>query len=207
MTCVRVFASILLLTAVVGGERVSAQSASRTWDVSAQLSVLRLGEFDALSTGIGGRVTKDLTKAVALDGEFVFVPRDTVSLLNSVGNGQVAGVRYERRRVDGFVGVKAGRRFDRVGIFAKVRPGFSRLTNTGADCTGDVCALMLLAVPDYKTEFAVDLGAVLEFYGSDRLVARVDLGDAFIRHRGQAVPGSSGSSHNFASKFGIGFRF
>ena len=90
---------------------------------------------------------------------------------------------------------------------APQRPGFSRLPNTGVNCAGDVCALILLAVPEYKPEFALDLGAVVEFYTSSRLVTRIDIGDTFIRHRSQAPPCSGCSSHNFASKFGFGLRF
>ena len=91
-----------------------------------------------------------------------------------------------------------------------MRPGFVRLSDQCVDCVGEVCALatMLLARPVYRTEFALDLGAVLEFYPSARTVARVDFGDTMIRHRSQAAPPCSNcTSHNFASRIGIGFRF
>ena len=68
--------------------------------------------------------------------------------------------------------------------------------------------LMLLAVPEYRTEFAFDLGGVLEFYPSARTVARIDAGDTMIRHRSSAVPPCQEcTTHNFSSRFGVGVRF
>ena len=71
-----------------------------------------------------------------------------------------------------------------------------------------MCALMLFARPEYRTEFALDLGGIVEFYPTRRTVARVDFGDVMIRHRSAAVPPCSDcTSHNFTSRFGIGLRF
>ena len=95
-------------------------------------------------------------------------------------------------------------------MFGKVRPGFTRLYDSGLECVGEMCALVLLARPDYRAEFALDLGGVLEFYPSVRTVMRFELSDIMIRHGGRFTPpcwGSSCTSHNLSSRAGIGFRF
>ena len=96
-----------------------------------------------------------------------------------------------------------------MGLFAKVRPGFTVLADRGIDCLGDVCALMLLAVPEYRSEFALDFGSVVEIYPSTRWLARVDVGSLMIRHRSTAPPCAAGdcTTFNLATSFGMGVRF
>lgn len=52
------------------------------------------------------------------------------------------------------------------------------------------------------TRFAFDLGEVIEFYPTRRLILRVDLGDTVIRN---SQPGRT--SHNFQTGASIGIRF
>lgn len=183
-----------------------AQSAP-TSDVTAQVTVLRLTDADASSTGIGARVSAGLSRWLSLDGEVTFTPSDEVSTAIRVAGQNDGGLVYQRRRVDGLLGVKAGYRSGRVGVFAKARPGFSRLSNQGIDCRGDVCALILIAPPEYKTQFIMDIGGVVEFYPSDRLLARIDIGNTIVRHRGSAPPCNGCTRNNLTSKFGFGLRF
>jgi hypothetical protein len=181
-----------------------AQPAPRA-DVSAQLSMLRLSEHDVKGTGVGvgGRVTAGLFRWTSIDGELTFTPNDDLPLGMEGG-----GLTYHRRRTDGFLGVKVGRQFERFGVFAKARPGFSRLTDKGVGCGGDVCALILIAPPVYQTEFVFDLGGVVEFYPAGRIVTRVDVGNTFIRHRSSAPPCSDCTSRtNLSAAFGAGVRF
>jgi hypothetical protein len=120
-------------------------------------------------------------------------------------------IRHYRQRTEAFFGAKLGYRSERFGVFAKLRPGFTSLSErSGPDmCEGEVCAFVLLARPEYRTEFAMDLGGILEFYPSRRLVARFELGDTIIRHRSTAPPcwGAGCTSNNVSSKFGFGLRF
>jgi hypothetical protein len=185
----------------------SAQSTSSGVEVGVQTSFLRLSDSQTTSTGIGGRVSFDVTSWAALEAEGQFFPNDDV-LLNSATLAD-AGIAYERRRADGFFGLKIGRRSDKLGLFAKARPGFTSLMDKGVRCLADVCALMLLARAEYRTEFAFDLGGVLELYPSRRTVARFDLGDTMIRHRSFAPPcwGSPCTSHNLTTRVGFGVRF
>ena len=168
---------------------------------------MQLGELDATTVGIGGRLTFDLTRWIAIDGELNLFPDDDLSLGPGTGGNLTAGLIYHRRRTDGFAGLRLGSRFDRVGVFARVRPGFSQLTDQGIECNGDVCALILLAVPEYRTAFALDLGGGLEFHSTPRTVARVDVGDVMIWNRSFTPPCSDCTTHNFTTRLGFGVRF
>jgi hypothetical protein len=201
-------------TIVVGAWLCAAPSASAQADVSrleagVQASVLRLSDFGSTSTGIGGRITFNVSRWAALEAEGTFFPQDDVRLpAATITNFRVT---HYRKRTDGFFGAKLGYRGERFGLFAKVRPGFTILSQrNGPDmCDGMLCPLVLLVRPEYRTEFAMDLGGVFEFYPSRRFVARFEFGDTIIRHRSFAPPcwGEGCTSNNVSSKFGIGFRF
>jgi hypothetical protein len=193
---------------VMGPARFAfAQSGVPGSDVAFQASMLRLTEdsVEGTSWSFGGRVTARVFRWISLDGELTYAPTD--DLEQSFGTSDAGGLTYHRSRLDGLLGVKVGPRFDRVGVFAKVRPGFSNLTGEGVGCDGDVCALILIAPPEYGTEFIMDLGGVVEFYPSDRLLARVDVGTTFIRHRSFAPPCSDCTSTNLNAGVGFGVRF
>lgn len=191
---------------VAGAE---AQPAPARLEVGGHLQVLRLSDSGDTNVGVGGRVTFDVTNWWSVEGEYQFLPADTLSTGTVLPDGSRLGIDYERRRSTMLAGVKLGYRGERVGLFGKVRPGVTVLSDRGVDCRGDVCALVLLAVPEYRPEFALDLGGVLELYPSSRWVARVDLGDLVIRHRSTAPPCVAGTctTHNFAASVGIGVRF
>jgi hypothetical protein len=201
---------IAVLVFLGGPWTALAQTGPSRLEIGAQASFLRLSDFGSTSAGLGGRVTFDLTTWAAIEAEADFFPNDDI-VFQPANLSSDFRLSYQRKRADGFVGVKLGMRTDKVGVFAKVRPGFTSLTdNGGPGCTGEVCALILLMRPEYRTEFAFDLGGVLEFYPSVRTVVRFDLGDTMIRHRSLAVPPcfSGGcTSHNLSSGMGVGMRF
>jgi hypothetical protein len=198
---------IAALVVFAGVGTLSAQTVQPRLDVGAQISTLRFGDADASNVAVGARATFDLTRWFAIDAAVNFAPRDNVTSNSALSAGTL-GLVYRRSRIDALAGVKIGYRGQRVGIFAKVRPGITRLTDKGVECKGDVCALVLLVVPEYRTELAVDYGAVVEFYPSSRVVARFDVGDMVVRHRAaQAPPFTVGASHNLSSGVGIGFAF
>jgi hypothetical protein len=205
-------ASILPILVVVlcSGDVASAQPAASRLEVGAQASFLRLSDFDTTNAGVGGRVSYDLARWVAVVGEADFFPSDDVTLPPSTLTPGLR-VTYARKRAAAFFGMKTGIRGDKLGVFAKASPGFTRLSAAGvpAQCAGTLCPLALLVRPEYRTEFAFDLGGVLEFYPSARTVARFELGDTMIRHRSMAPPcwQSQCTSHNLSSLMGAGFRF
>jgi hypothetical protein len=139
--------------------------------------------------GFGGRVTYDFNDNFALDGEAAYFPQ------NPSGNfGQTVAL----------AGLKAGIRQEKIGVFAKVRPGVVRFG-------GDFFKAYNIQSQDH---FAVDVGGVVEFYPSKRFVVRVDLGDTIIPFGQDTVRGPlppyvtrPGTTHNFQASIGVGFKF
>ena len=201
MVVFRVTAFTALVALAGGVLPAAAQAPEGRVSVAAHVTWLQLQDLDATSVGVGGRVTVDLTRWLAIDGDMSVYPNDDFAL------GGSFGLIYRRQRIDGFGGVLVGVRRDRFGAFAKLRPGFTHLSDRGIDCGGDICALALIAPPNYGTEFALDWGGVVEFYPSARTVARVDAGDVMIWNRAYAPPCTNCTTHNFSTKIGFGVRF
>jgi hypothetical protein len=201
---------ILVVVFLCSADVASAQPAASRLEVGAQASFLSLSDFDTTNAGVGGHLSYDLAKWTAVEAEASFFPNDDVTLPPSSLAPNLR-VTYARKRAAAFFGVKTGIRGDKLGLFAKARPGFTRLTAAGtpALCSGTLCPLALLVRPEYRTEFAFDLGGVLEVYPSGRTVARFELGDTMIRHRSMAPPcwQARCTSHNLSSLVGAGFRF
>jgi hypothetical protein len=106
--------------------------------------------------------------------------------------------RTDGRVLQGLFGVKVGRKFDKVGIFGKARTGFVQYTNGKANA-------------DSATNFAADLGGVLEFYPTKRFITRFDFGDNIVRVGGQRFSNTlilpARTQHNFQFSAGFGIRF
>ena len=159
------------------------------------------------NAGLGGRVSYEFLPWLAIEGELNFFPNDRLDVDSGVSSLMLQ-TQYSRRRLEGFVGPKIGVRGGKFGAFAKVRPGFAHLIDKGLGCVGEVCALVLLARPEYHPEFALDLGGIVEFYPTPRTIARFDLGATAIRHRSQyAPPCRDCTTQNFATSLGMGFKF
>ena len=131
--------------------------------------------------GLGGRYTYNLNKWIGFDSEVDFFLPDE-------------GPPYATQ---GLFGIKAGTRIKRVGVFAKVRPGFQ--TN--------------LVVNDREqVRFALDVGGVAEFYPNRHVVLRLDAGDVIIPFGNNIVGvGRSaqrlGTTHNLQCSLGFAIRF
>jgi hypothetical protein len=217
---------ILSLLAIVLHKSASAQSEDRKFEVGAQISGLAGGSFgDNESVGGGGRLTYNITKNLAVEGELNYFTSNRSDNLH---------------RFQGQFGVKSGLRFNRFGVFGKVRPGF---INTSQDfvvflptpCVsvpGTVCnqSFFPISGTDSDTGFSLDLGAVAELYPSKRIVVRLDVGDTILNRQGPtffsarpilvgqtspvfglssfiAIPGRSFTTHNLQLSAGVGFRF
>jgi hypothetical protein len=198
----------LLLSSWILVTPALAQSDRPAMEVAGHVALQQLNDSGTTTAGIGGRFGLELSRWVSLDAEVTFFPKDEFEIHPSADPPPPAQVSYARRRTDVLAGVKVGLRGDRFGLFGKVRPGFTHLTDRGIECIGAMCALMLFARPEYRTEFALDLGGIVEFYPTRRTVARVDFGDMMIRNRGTAAPPCADcTTHNFTSRFGFGLRF
>jgi hypothetical protein len=189
-----------------------AQSDPPKLEVGAQFVALRLGEFDGVDTGVGGRITYNFTRHLAADGEVnFFFPTDRFDTFLTFSSSAIR-TASSSQRIEGLFGLKAGARSKWVGAFGKVRPGFLHFTR-------DEFNPLILAPVDlhFKTEagFALDFGGVVELYPSRHSIVRLDLGDTVIRFsrlrqlnviilNQQPV---HFTNHNFQLSAGVGFRF
>ena len=175
--------------------------------------------------GFGARFTYNKTKNIAFEAEGNFFPE----------RQEVFGVP-DGHIFQGQFGVKAGRRCEKVGFFGKLRPGFVTFTKSsqfsgfrgvfvrhpsrGVD--------VLLDEPQFRTGkatyFSTDVGGVVEFYPSRRIVTRFDIGDTIIRYGEYGEPASvvcplccpcvtqlflrsAETKHNLQFSAGVGIRF
>ena len=196
---------LALLVCLAAGD-AAAQSAPPRFEAGGHVSTLRIGEAGNTNAGFGGHLGYDFARWLAVEAEMNLFPRDRIDV--ELGGSPITTTSWSRRRVEGFFGSKIGARGDRFGGFAKVRPGIVTLSNTGMGCVGEVCALILLPRPEYRTEFAIDLGGVFEFYPTPRTIARFDLGTTTIRHRSLGVPPCRDcTTNNLSTSVGMGFKF
>ena len=204
----------LLLCSVVG----YAQSTDvPRFELGAEFTSIRREDFGGgrNETGLGGRFTYNIHRSVALEAAgYVFPNRCFIC----ADNGRMSEALF---------GVKAGKRFEKWGLFAKARPGLVSFSRGHTD-------IIPLTTPEAfpfsfevkrANHFAFDLGAVLEFYPSKRIVTRFDAGDTLVHYGRRTInffvfdPADAGgiqlgsftrparTRHNFQFSAGIGFRF
>ena len=186
------------------------------FEVAGEFTALERGEFTGRRTdpGFGGRFTYNLNRVFSLETAGYFFPKGCFDCRQ---NGKVTEV---------VGGVKVGKRFDSWGIFGKARPGVISFSQGDFDIvpTGGGGAFPFRIESDSLNAFAADLGGVLEFYPSKRIVTRFDVGDTIIhfpsrrRNFVQFDPVTGGfnlvpfnvpsrTTHNFQFMTSIGFRF
>ncbi|HYY95434.1 MAG TPA: hypothetical protein VE713_13020 [Pyrinomonadaceae bacterium] len=207
-------ASASVLLALCASARGQAQDAPK-FEVGAEFSSLSVRSPDFAGTqdvvGAGARATYNVNDSLAFEAVGYVYRR--LKFSDAAVGGNAAQMQF---------GVKAGRRFQHFGVFAKARPGFVLF--------GDVPVLVgtqtinfegqQFVIPVFesrrKAYFSTDVGGVLEFYPSRCIVTRFDCGDTMIRygaHRASTfdaattfvVPAST--RHNFQFAAGVGFRF
>lgn len=161
--------------------------------------------------GFGGRFGYNLNDYLALEAEGNFFPR------------QQTVPRGGGRLLQGQFGAKIGKRWERLGIFGKARPGllsFSKVTQlvgTQQGFFGSIPIEFGIFRVKRKSYFSMDVGGVIEFYMSRRLMTRIDVGDTIVNYSEAAVGGFLASRpivrrppethHNFQFTAGVGFRF
>ena len=173
------------------GSEVRAQGNAPRFEIGGQFSLLSFNRpssqwGDLVSgqiaePGFGARFTYNVTNHIALEAEGNFFP----------GRNQDSGPLGHIYQ--GQFGVKAGKRFKKVGLFIKIRPGFVTFTKA-SQFTG--FRAITFIHPFYgevhyenaefrigkATYLSADVGSVVEFYPSRRLVTRLDVGDTIIRY-------------------------
>ena len=119
--------------------------------------------------GVGGRFTFNLNRHVGLEAAGYFSPGNCKTC-----TGVVTG-----KITEGLFGVKAGQRFRKFGIFGKVRPGFLSFSQGTADLIPAASGDFVNLVTHRRTDFATDVGGVLEIYPQKRWFLRLDSGVTF----------------------------
>lgn len=202
-----------LLTLVAFASVVVGQSTKDKIEVGVQSTSLTLfhPDFfgDQSQQGIGGRVTYNLNRSLAAEAEINFFPQQQQII---PATGKILQAQF---------GVKAGKRFEKFGIFGKVRPGFlsvggvfSLQPNPTPVAGGITQALFKFERSNF---FTIDAGGVLEFYPSRKFVVRFDAGDTVLRYptrfdqnfsspTGVTLARGPKYTHNFQFSAGVGFR-
>lgn len=225
----------LLLLFVAGFQEARAQDDDRKFEVGGQFSLIQAPTYKLTNglvvclnppcplslffegsgkknePGFGGRFGYNFNRYFALEAEANYFPRD-----RDVDGGRKAQV---------LAGAKVGKRFEKVGLFGKARPGFMRFSQ-GDYRPGPGGCVAIFPPPiscfesQPKTNFALDLGGVVEFYPSKKTILRFDAGDTMIFFGDRNVvatnpdsfpiailPRSSETKHNLQISAGFGFRF
>jgi hypothetical protein len=175
--------------------------------------------------GVGARLTYNLNRHIAVEGAAIFSPNTCQFFCASEATGTIT---------QGMFGIKAGHRFKKFGLFVKARPGVVNLShaefqlvpngNTKTFLNGLSNESPFTLVTRSRTDFAMDLGGVLEIYPKKNFFLRFDAGALIERvgsrtfHSYQSnqtngsfqpfpipVPGSTIGHVQLTT--GIGFRF
>ncbi len=182
-------------------------------EIGAQFSSLTLSEPGVKrEVGIGGRLTYNLTTNLAVEAEGNYFP-----------SGSTTGFSPGGSILQGQFGLKAGKRWEKFGVFAKARPGFVSFDGTFEPKLIGTTAINGVPFPVYdfdriirSTNFSMDLGGVVEAYPSRRVVVRFDAGDTMIRYGShdeldfsrtpELFRAPARTTHNFQFSAGVGFR-
>lgn len=161
--------------------------------------------FDDTQAGIGTRVTYNLNRSFAAEAEINFFPQKQFILT------------ADGRAIQAQFGMKIGKRFDKFGVFAKVRPGFLSVNRVGSLLPGQAGPNNEINFKiERETFFTIDTGGVLELYPSRRTVVRFEAGDTVVHHParfGQTfilgpveLIRPAKFNHNFQFTAGVAFR-
>jgi hypothetical protein len=162
-----------------------------TWELGAQVTMMRFGKFDGFNLfsggggatsptgfndfrrypfGVGGRIGYNVTEWATVELEANIFPQH-----HRMIGGRITEV---------LGGMKVGRRGEHWGVFGKFRPGFAHFGYSEIICNqiggttffSDVSPCLVR-----KNHFAMDIGGVVEYYPNTHSFIRVDGGDTRIK--------------------------
>jgi hypothetical protein len=210
------FMAAMICLLLLPSQTLSQSEDPPKFEIAAEFTSLNREGIEGMRSdaGLGARFTYNLNKSFALEAATYFFPKRCFSC---VPNG---------RMTEAVAGLKAGKRYQSWGIFAKARPGMVSFSDGQFNViqTGTSGPFPFVFQIKRLTGFATDLGGVLEFYPSRRIVTRFDLGDTLIHFgrrtnndiRFDPTTGSfslvpfttpAKTTHNFQFIAGVGFRF
>jgi hypothetical protein len=184
----------------VGGQLTSIHLApTETTVTTTTIGTFNAEAFDVTTFGYGARFGYNVNRYVAVEAEFNHFPERN---FNEV---------FQGRREQFFAGVRVGKRWEKAGVFAKLRPGTMHFDEIPFHtvCGGAGC------VEKGENTLALDAGAVVEYYPTSRTILRVDAGDTVVHFKSAGPTAGFGSTvftprqttHNFQLSLGFGFRF
>lgn len=156
-------------------------------------TLLSLTYPDQMPNGLGGWLSRDLAgAAVGLDVAANVFPEDH----------PIIG-----RQTQFLAGLRSGVRMGKVGLFGRMRPGLVHFSERFL--APDITCIAIFPPPEAclidATNFALDLGGIVELYPSRSTIVRIDVGDTLIRfNRSELDPAWK---HNFQFAAGAGVRF
>ena len=177
------------------------------FELGAQFNSLNFTWIDGVDhsstePGVGLFGSYNIWQFVYLDASLNFFPK----------NEDTTGPNDGGRILQGFFGTREGFQTQRFGFFAKVRPGFisySR-TLTGVSLTGPMSFRYARA-----TDFALDVGGVVEYYWTRHTLFRFDVGDTVLYNSPRpfdfngavSYPPVPGRRNSLQIAIGFGIRF
>jgi hypothetical protein len=168
-------------------------SAAQSAAIGGSYTLLSLAYPDEMPSGLGAWLSWDLVgSAVGLDVAANIFPDDH----------PVIG-----RQTEFLAGVRSGVRIGQVGLFGRVRPGLVHFSERFL--SPDIACIAIFPTPEAclteNTNFALDLGGIVELYPTQSTVVRIDVGDTVIRFDRSAL--DPAWKHNFQFSAGGGVRF
>ncbi|MGH9684688.1 MAG: hypothetical protein ACRD4S_13885 [Candidatus Acidiferrales bacterium] len=125
---------------------------------------------------LGGRFTWNIGSHFGLDAEITTSPFSTVS----------RGLYTGGHATEGLFGAKYGMRWRKLGMFAKVRPGFVRYSDVFGGFNFNSGQISELGAQ--TTSPALEVGGIFEYYMSHRWMMRYDVGYTTIWYAARTPP-------------------
>jgi hypothetical protein len=170
---------ITLLTVLVLQSPSEAQSTEvPKFEVAAEFTTIaRESVGGRTEPGFGARFTYNLNRVVSLETAGYFFPKKCFQCISNGNMTEVVG------------GLKIGKRFEHWGFFGKARPGVVSFSRGKFDVVPNPNnpSFPFDFIPKRVNSFATDVGGVVEFYPSKRIVTRFDVGDTIIHFGSRPV--------------------
>ena len=179
-----------------------------TWEFGPLFSTLMIGRQGSTSNpvtepGYGGYASYRFYGALYLDGDVLYFPH-TTSQSGPHDGGTI---------LQGTFGLKGGIRRNHFGFFGKARPGFQSYSQAVASVTDEGSGTTYTYTR--STNFALDLGGIVEFYPRESSTLRIEVGDTHLYFNdrtflfnGTPITSPGGKmQHSIQFVFGYGWRF
>ena len=173
-TTMRMRRAIVVIASFVGVPVGWSQEKPTRFEIGPVFTYLRVPDSIPINAQnqaeIGGRFSWNFARHLALDAEIEASPFRTTNLETDWQGGHLS---------QAFIGLKSGKRWNRFGIFGKFRPG---LDSYSGAIKGITATTIFPITYGRRTNPTFDVGGILEFYVSRRILFRYDFGDTIIHY-------------------------